>query len=101
MSKRLIQPLLVAVAVLLSAASAVVADEHPLRLTLPAEMYAVVGVDMNVYFDNVVLTETPEDSQSAALLGSPKSDGGTSRRRLRMSAAISSLFQSAMRTGKS
>jgi len=61
MPNRLLQPLFVAVAVLLSVASAVVADEHPLRLTLPAEMYAVVGVDMNVYFDNVVLTETPEN----------------------------------------
>ena len=31
-----------------------------LRLTLPTEMYAVVGVELSVYFDNVVLTETPE-----------------------------------------
>ena len=31
-----------------------------IRLTLPAEMYAVVGVEMNVYFDNVVLTQTPK-----------------------------------------
>ena len=28
-----------------------------LRLTLPTEMYAVVGVELSVYFDNVVLTE--------------------------------------------
>jgi len=32
----------------------------PLQLTLPPAVYAVPGVEMNVYFDNVVLTETPE-----------------------------------------
>ncbi len=32
----------------------------PLRLTLPPAMYAVPGVEMSLYYDNVVLTETPE-----------------------------------------
>lgn len=31
-----------------------------LRLTLPTEFYAVAGQQMSVYFDNVILTETPE-----------------------------------------
>ena len=60
MPNRLLQPLLVTFTVLMSAPSIDAAGEHSLRLTLPAEMYAVVGVDMNVYFDNVVLTETPQ-----------------------------------------
>lgn len=39
------------------------ADEQAsaVRLTLPAEMYAVVGGELNVYFDNIVLTQTPEN----------------------------------------
>jgi lysophospholipase L1-like esterase len=35
-------------------------DRGPLRLTLPSEFFAVVGVEMSIYHDNVVLTETPE-----------------------------------------
>jgi len=40
--------------------SAEAAPATDLRLTLPAEFYAVVGQEMSVYFDNVVLTEMPE-----------------------------------------
>jgi len=32
----------------------------PLQLTLPPEFYAVAGVETSIYYDNVVLTETPE-----------------------------------------
>jgi lysophospholipase L1-like esterase len=37
----------------------------PLRLTLPPVCYAVVGVPMSVYYDNIVLTEKPEDYRFA------------------------------------
>ncbi len=33
----------------------------PLELTLPRACYAVVGVPMSIYYDNIVLTEKPED----------------------------------------
>ena len=38
------------------------ADDHagPLQLTLPPEFYAAPGVETSIYYDNVVLTETPE-----------------------------------------
>lgn len=35
-------------------------DRGPLRLTLPSEFFAVVGVEMSIYHDNVMLTETPD-----------------------------------------
>lgn len=34
--------------------------ENPLRLTLPPVAYAVTGAEIGVYYDNIVLTETPE-----------------------------------------
>ena len=38
------------------------AEEKPgdLRLTLPPVLYAAPGVEMCIYYDNIVLTETPE-----------------------------------------
>jgi lysophospholipase L1-like esterase len=43
------------------------AEDQPggLRLTLPQEMYAVADLEMTIYFDNVVLTQTPEKFQFA------------------------------------
>ena len=32
-----------------------------LKLTLPPALYAVPGVPISVYYDNIVLTEKPED----------------------------------------
>ena len=46
---------------LLSAFPAAAAEKtKSLQLTLPPTFYAVPGVEMNFYYDNIVLTETPE-----------------------------------------
>ena len=48
-------------ACLLSAATCLADDRaDSLQLTLPSEFYAAAGVETSVYFDNVVLTETPD-----------------------------------------
>ena len=52
------KPLIFLILVLASLANAAVSS---LELTLPAYCYAVPGVPMSVYFDNIVLTEKPED----------------------------------------
>jgi hypothetical protein len=41
--------------------SAAAAEQSSLRLTLPPAWYGVPGVPMSLYYDNVVLTETPEN----------------------------------------
>jgi lysophospholipase L1-like esterase len=41
------------------ALSTPVRSAAPLQLTLPPAVYAVPGVPMSVYYDNIVLTETP------------------------------------------
>ena len=46
---------------ILALASLTNAAEPSLELTLPPYCYAVPGVPMSVYFDNIVLTEKPED----------------------------------------
>jgi len=35
-------------------------DGGALRLTLPPVFYVAPGVEMSIYYDNIVLTETPE-----------------------------------------
>ncbi len=45
----------------LSARAAKPAPGPALQLTLPPEVYAVVGQPMSIYYDNIVLTETPQD----------------------------------------
>ena len=47
-------------AVLLVAASVHATEKDSLQLTLPSAWYAVPGVTMSLYYDNIVLTETPE-----------------------------------------
>jgi lysophospholipase L1-like esterase len=37
----------------------------PLRLTLPPVCYAVAGLPMSIYYDNIVLTEKPDDYRFA------------------------------------
>ncbi|QDU51599.1 hypothetical protein Pan110_39660 [Gimesia panareensis] len=45
----------------LSTCPAVAAEKsESLQLTLPPAFYAVPGVEMSIYYDNIVLTETPE-----------------------------------------
>ncbi|MBI5686327.1 MAG: hypothetical protein HZC54_14735 [Verrucomicrobia bacterium] len=41
--------------------SATAAESTSLRLTLPPAWYGVPGVPMSLYYDNIVLTETPEN----------------------------------------
>ncbi len=51
----------VLLACVLSTATCLADDRAgPLQLTLPGEFYAVPGVETSIYYDNVVLTETPE-----------------------------------------
>src|SRR5690606_27169076 len=46
-------------ALLLAAGFATAADPVPLRLVMPHTIYAVAGVESNLYFENVVLAINP------------------------------------------
>ena len=59
--KRLQRILFLIVLVAPCACAAEDASRDVLQLTLPDQFYAVPGIAMSIYFDNVVLTETPED----------------------------------------
>lgn len=41
--------------------SAATGDQGGLRLTLPNRFYAVAGTEISIYFDNIVLTQTPQN----------------------------------------
>lgn len=58
-SKQIVLQTALAAWLLLSAAA--IAEQSPLRLTLPPAWYGVPGVPISLYYDNVVLTETPEN----------------------------------------
>ena len=57
-------------------AAGAVPQAGPLQLTLPPVCYAVVGVPMSIYYDNIVLTEKQEDFGFAV-----RCDVGTARPR--------------------
>ncbi|MEQ8854843.1 SGNH/GDSL hydrolase family protein [Gimesia sp.] len=58
-SPRLLIQLILLLLLAVSPASAAEKTQS-LQLTLPPMFYAVPGVEMSIYFDNIVLTETPE-----------------------------------------
>ena len=58
-SPRILIQLIVLLLCAVSPASAAEKTQS-LQLTLPPMFYAVPGVEMSIYFDNIVLTETPE-----------------------------------------
>ena len=60
---------------LLAWSAAAAAVKGSLQLTLPPVLYAVQGVPMSVYFDNIILAESPEDYQFQV-----KCDLGTSEK---------------------
>ncbi len=58
-SPRILIQLIVLLLCAVSPASAA-EKKQSLQLTLPPMFYAVPGVEMSIYYDNIVLTETPE-----------------------------------------
>lgn len=58
-SPRILIQLILLLLLAVSPASAA-EKRQSLQLTLPPMFYAVPGVEMSIYFDNIVLTETPE-----------------------------------------
>ncbi|MBI1349007.1 hypothetical protein GC163_22275 [bacterium] len=60
MTRRLVLFCVITVAACTSTPAAEPVAENPLRLTLPPVGYAVTDGEIGVYFDNIVLTETPD-----------------------------------------